>query len=1468
MLLSLSSISESQAQLVYYWIGAGTTTDWTDSGNWNTDPCGCGSYGVPNSQTEVAMFIGSSSCGTPCDPNINYNKDCFINVSHAGTNGGLYTGGLHINGYTGTIEQHDDNRFLVAEGLSGSHSGNPLNQAIFNFGPGGKFIGADITSDPNLDYSVAFYVPTEIIAGEFYAPRGRTIVRLGLTIDEANADFFHRSGRWLMNFRSSAQALPNPTPTHSWFVQDVHFGTLIIFAGASNVPKEFNGTSCIVDEEFITTGSASDALRINDGEIHCHGNISLRSGESSPSHTGANYYGTAVIFVDAPTNVDQTIDHTVFPHILAGPIPNLVIDKAAGGDVLIDGNIPVQNTCTFINGIVKVLPGATSTENRMTFNLNASVSGVNDNSYVATEVLKRGSIDFEFPVGKNNQARPLMMNYYTGAGANGSYKIVEYFEQPTAVFGTPTVASLTSVSACEYWTVQNLADGGGAYLLQPTYDASSCTPLHSTNSCNLVVSRWDDVLGQWDDHGNNPSVALPISNGDNFIGSDFALFDGTSLTLNNGTYDYGVFTFGFSANPFSASLATSTDVSCFGFSDGAIDIDVTGGSGSYTYAWTGPAGYTASTEDLTGLSAGTYTVVIDDGSGCTETITVTISEPTPIAIQPSVTPASCPGTFDGAVNVTTAGGTPSYTYGWTGPGGFTATTEDIAAIESGTYALTVTDNNGCIETVTVVVPAIDSSCCFAALPANGYFDVVGTYGTTITSDVVLPNKSYISSSISVINATIDITNVDLVMGPGAGITLQGTAHMRASNSTMRPCDADISNTWAGIFFLESSTGWLNENVLKNADEGTTLATDNPVELFNNEFYNNNNAVSVSVNANPSVLHNINGNTFTWNDGTPYTTTSYNGISLQTINVTGSISQNDFNFNISTPGNNVVGINNLSGSAVISGNHFNNVQTAIYIFDGNGINVVENNEIEYDYRASSFNDVAGIVAGFNTSTVILKDNTISNHQVGNVAGTETGIFADQSNFDLIIDNNDISDFDRGIEIFNSFANVSRNSIDNCRWGMYFNNCESNLVVNKNVINNTKGSNQLGIYYLLTSNGSYDPTSVDFSYNCIYNAFAQLIIRNIGGGSLPVPSITHNYLYDYIYGLYSIGFAGNVGLCSVDGAYNSFNPNAGNGFYFDVVSLTGSLNLEGNHFDAGTASVFGTSVTLGICPGATFTNACGAEVKSLFTSSEVLTSHLTARYPLSLNGNDYELNTNFLQTIESISVDERYAFVQGMHNVLQHNSSNVESLQLLNEVLGAGLLTSNEGAWLQYRHAWHNQDYSAASQYLNNIVPADHAEEEMVFVATVLLDMRSQSLRAKDLDDTTIEALESIDDNRSLYAAIARNIVHLHKGDHSYLFTKEALDMEFEVEGVSIHEDDLLLYPNPAAESINVAFISNQVLAERLQIFDSRGRLVKDIPLNINGTTELTIDVSDLESGFYLVSIMGAENVLLQTKLIKE
>ena len=150
-----------------------------------------------------------------------------------------------------------------------------------------------------------------------------------------------------------------------------------------------------------------------------------------------------------------------------------------------------------------------------------------------------------------------------------------------------------------------------------------------------------------------------------------------------------------------ASIGAQTNLLCNGATTGSATVNVTGGTGAYTYSWS-PSGGTAAT--ASGLTAGTYTVTVTDDNSCTATQSFTITEPTGISITPSQTNVSCNGANNGSATVTVTGGTGAYTYSWAPSGGTVSTANELAP---GTYTVTVTDANLCTATqsITITQPA-------------------------------------------------------------------------------------------------------------------------------------------------------------------------------------------------------------------------------------------------------------------------------------------------------------------------------------------------------------------------------------------------------------------------------------------------------------------------------------------------------------------------------------------------------------------------------------------------------------------------------------------------------------------------------------------------------------------------------------------------------------------------------------------
>ncbi len=141
---------------------------------------------------------------------------------------------------------------------------------------------------------------------------------------------------------------------------------------------------------------------------------------------------------------------------------------------------------------------------------------------------------------------------------------------------------------------------------------------------------------------------------------------------------------------------TSTNIICSAVCIGTATTSVTGGVTPYSYTWSN--GQT--TPNQTGLCAGAYSLTVTDSNGCSETASVTITEPPLLTVTPAVNNnVSCNGLSDGSATVTATGGTPPYVYTWNNGG----STPVITNLPAGNYDITVTDDNGCVQTTTLQI---------------------------------------------------------------------------------------------------------------------------------------------------------------------------------------------------------------------------------------------------------------------------------------------------------------------------------------------------------------------------------------------------------------------------------------------------------------------------------------------------------------------------------------------------------------------------------------------------------------------------------------------------------------------------------------------------------------------------------------------------------------------------------------------
>jgi len=178
-----------------------------------------------------------------------------------------------------------------------------------------------------------------------------------------------------------------------------------------------------------------------------------------------------------------------------------------------------------------------------------------------------------------------------------------------------------------------------------------------------------------------------------------------------------------------ATVDNVTMPTCNGDSNGSIDLSIIGGTLDYNVVWSNGA----TTEDIDGLSAATYTITITDSNGCLATTEVAITDPATLALSVNVMDVDCAGNENGQINLTVNGGTTPYTYMWSNG----ATTPSITDLTPGTYSVSVNDANGCGEEATYQInepteltatTAVTDVRCFSG--DDGLIEVTANGGTS------------------------------------------------------------------------------------------------------------------------------------------------------------------------------------------------------------------------------------------------------------------------------------------------------------------------------------------------------------------------------------------------------------------------------------------------------------------------------------------------------------------------------------------------------------------------------------------------------------------------------------------------------------------------------------------------------------------------------------------------------------------
>jgi gliding motility-associated-like protein len=295
-----------------------------------------------------------------------------------------------------------------------------------------------------------------------------------------------------------------------------------------------------------------------------------------------------------------------------------------------------------------------------------------------------------------------------------------------------------------------------------------------------------------------------------------------------------------------ALTSNIVNLACLNDPTGSIDINVTGGTAAYSYLWTNGS----TTEDISNLGSGDFTVTVTDNLGCVLNVTLTVDDPIdPMLVNPAVSNVTCHGGSDASIILTMTGGIPSYDILW-------STGETMAVLDSliaGNYGVLVTDAQGCETPLsfTITEPA----------PIVANFNPSVTFGCSPLSVTFINNSSgpYTNSLWNFGNAATTTTqngittftqpgcyDISLIVSNAAGCA--DTMSTDSLVCVVSGPDASFAASTQGIDFYTGQLELLNTSDGDIADYFWTFGDGSPNSTLENpiHYYPDQQAASYEV----------------------------------------------------------------------------------------------------------------------------------------------------------------------------------------------------------------------------------------------------------------------------------------------------------------------------------------------------------------------------------------------------------------------------------------------------------------------------------------------------------------------------------------------------------------------------------------------------------------------------------------------
>ena len=366
------------------------------------------------------------------------------------------------------------------------------------------------------------------------------------------------------------------------------------------------------------------------------------------------------------------------------------------------------------NSTVTTLTDLSGNANHGTLN-NFALSGTTSNWFAPGAVTSGSTAPTYTPVSASVSSQN---NVLCNGGNNGSAIV-------TTTGGTSPYTYLASTGATVS-TLSNLTAGAYTYTVT---DANACKAIQTLTITQPSVIVTSTTVSNVLCNGGSTGSATVTTTGGTSPHTYLASTGATVSTLSNvtaGAYTYTV-TDNNGCIKTQAFTITEPDILgtglgiipilCNGANNGQLTIDGIQGTSPYTYSWsTG-----ATTQTITNLSPGVYTVTVTDANGCMKIRTQAITEPSPVTVTITASNSSICSGSSSTLTASASGGVGAYTYSWVA--GPTANVSVVSPTTTTVYTVNVADDNSCLKSSTISIVA--NVCTLAeALSFDGVNDYV------------------------------------------------------------------------------------------------------------------------------------------------------------------------------------------------------------------------------------------------------------------------------------------------------------------------------------------------------------------------------------------------------------------------------------------------------------------------------------------------------------------------------------------------------------------------------------------------------------------------------------------------------------------------------------------------------------------------------------------------------------------------